>query len=97
MTYVKIFLDTAGGVEMLSDEERGRLFLAILRYAGDGELPELTGNERFLWETFKWQLDRSQDKYQRKVKEGGSGGGKRASRKLPPSVSDYAALMEPLP
>lgn len=97
MTYVKIFLDTAGGVEMLSDEERGRLFLAILRYAGTGELPTLPGNERFLWDTFKWQMDRSQEVYRKKKEAGAENRGKRPVSKQPPAVSDYAALFQPLP
>lgn len=101
MTYVKIFLDIAGGVEMLSDEERGRLFLAILRYAGAGELPELPGNERFLWNTFKWQMDRSREKYQQKV-DAASKSRKKSPAKRPPSTgrpsggyaADYSELFD---
>lgn len=100
MTYVKIFLNTAGCVEMLSDEERGRLFLAILRYAQAGELPDLTGNERLLWETFKWQIDRAHEVYRQKKKAGEAGssrGGKKPPRERPPLAADYSALFQPLP
>lgn len=67
MKYVKIFLDSIESLEILSDEERGRLFLAILRYAKSGEVPDLPGNERYLWQMFKRQADRAFEKYQEKV------------------------------
>lgn len=100
MTYVKIFLNTAGCVEMLSDEERGRLFLAIIRYAQDGPLPDMTGNERLLWESFRWQIDRARQVYHQKKSAGGaaaSRGGKKSVPKRSPLASDYSALFQPLP
>ena len=57
MKYLKIFTDFLQDMEPLSDDERGRLISAMLRYAEDQTEPDLTGNERFLWGTAKKQID----------------------------------------
>ena len=58
MVYIKMFIDYLDAIEPLEDDERGRLFTALLMYARSGEVPELTGNERFLFPMMKAQLDR---------------------------------------
>ncbi len=50
-------------LELLSDAECGRLFRALLKYAKDGEIPEFTGNERFLFPTIRSQIDRDAKRY----------------------------------
>lgn len=62
---MKIFVDLLEDLEVLDDEERGRLFTAMLRYTRDREAPALTGNERFLWSAVRRQLDRMEEQYQR--------------------------------
>ncbi len=57
------YLDT---MEALTDAERGRLFTACLEYSKTGEVPQLSGNERFLFPAFKGQIDRDAEKYQKK-------------------------------
>lgn len=47
----------------LTDDEKGRLFSACLVYASTGEQVPLSGNERFLFPTFKSQIDRDQKQY----------------------------------
>jgi len=58
MVYIKIFVDYLDAIEPLGDAERGRLFTALLEYARSGEVPQLGGNERFLFPMMKAQLDR---------------------------------------
>ena len=67
MKYLKVFTDFLEVAEPLSDEERGRLFMAMLNYALDGSLPELTGNERFVWAVAKQHIDREVAAYKTKV------------------------------
>ena len=67
MKYLKVFTDFLEVAEPLSDEERGRLFMAMLNYALDGSLPELTGNERFVWTVAKQHIDREVAAYKTKV------------------------------
>lgn len=50
-------------IEPLNDAERGRLFTACLMYSKSGEVPELRGNERFIFPTMKAQIDRDAEKY----------------------------------
>lgn len=50
-------------IEPLNYAERGRLFTACLEYSMTGEVPELGGNERFLFPMMKEQIDRDNEKY----------------------------------
>lgn len=66
-------------IEPLDDEERGRLFTALLIYSHTGDAPELTGNERFVFPTMRDQIDRDLKKYQAKCERNrinGAKGGK---------------------
>ena len=67
MKYVKTFTDFEEDMEFLSDAECGRLFRAILRYGRTEELPDLKGNERFLWSGAKKVIDRQREGYLKKV------------------------------
>ena len=50
-------------IDPLSDAERGRLFTACLQYSRTGEVPELSGNERYIFPGIKGQIDRDKAKY----------------------------------
>ena len=56
-------------MEQLNDAEKGRLFTACLTYSKTGEVPQLSGNERFVFPTFKAQIDRDNAKYQEKCRK----------------------------
>ena len=66
-----------------SDEERGRLFMAALRYSAEGIEPEFLGNERYIWATLKWMIDRDAEAYRMKCeknRENGSRGGRPSNK-----------------
>ena len=63
LTYIKIFVDCLDAIEPLDDGERGRLFTALLQYAGTGEAPALQGNERFIFPMLRKQHDREAAAY----------------------------------
>ena len=50
-------------LEPLTDAERGRLFVACLKYSKSGEVGHLSGNERFVFPVFRGQIDRDNAKY----------------------------------
>lgn len=52
-----------GAMEQLTDEERGRLFTALLAYSQTGEPQQLSGNERFVFPAMRDQIDRDSRKY----------------------------------
>lgn len=56
-------------IEQLNDAEKGRLFTACLTYSKTGEVPQLGGNERFVFPTFKAQIDRDNAKYEEKCRK----------------------------
>lgn len=49
-------------MEQLNDAEKGRLFTACLQYSMTGEAPQLSGNERYVFPTFKSQIDRDRER-----------------------------------
>ena len=53
-------------IEPLNDAERGRLFTALLEYSSTGTVPELRGNERFVFPMMKEQIDRDKSQYVKK-------------------------------
>jgi hypothetical protein len=75
---VKLFADSSAVVEMLTDDEAGRLLKSLLRYINDQE-PILSGNERFVYAMLKAQVDRDAASYQaylEKQRENGLKGGR---------------------
>ena len=91
--YVQVYYDFIHSLTPLSDAERGRLFTAMLEYAGQGTEPDLRGNERFVWPQLKSQIDRDNERYseisQIKSEAGKQGGlakaGKRKQKKHMPA------------
>lgn len=66
-------------IEPLNDAERGRLWTALLIYSSTGTVPEMRGNERFLFPSMKGQIDRDREKYDtfcEKQAENGRRGGR---------------------
>jgi hypothetical protein len=65
-------------VEMLTDEERGKLFSAILNYSEYGELPDFKGALQMAFAFIRTALDRDaekwEDKRQKRVESGRLGG-----------------------
>lgn len=62
MEYLKIWVSFREVIEPLGDDEKGRLFDAMLRYAENGKEPELSGNERFVWPAARQSIDRAAQK-----------------------------------
>lgn len=80
-SYLKVYFDFDEKTDELSDIEKARLLLALYRYAKTGEKPILAGNERFLFSTFKGDIDRDIAAYNTKVANGNLGG--RPSKEKP--------------
>lgn len=64
-------------LEPLTDAERGRLFVACLKYSKSGEVGHLSGNERFVFPVFRGQIDRDNAKYANKCKKQADNANKR--------------------
>lgn len=65
MKYLKVFTDFIKTIGAFSDAECGRLFKAMLEYAGEGKEPEFRGNERFIWGTVQMNIDMQRESYDR--------------------------------
>ena len=59
MKYLKIFTDFISTLDELKDDEAGRLFRAMLKYAEDGTEPALSGNERYAWGFARLTINRT--------------------------------------
>lgn len=62
LEYVAAYYSYLDLMEELSDAECGRLFKACLTYGKTGTVPELRGNERFVWPGIRSQIDRDKKK-----------------------------------
>lgn len=58
VTYIKVFVDWLDAIEPLGYAERGRLFTSLLEYARTGAVPQLNGNERFIFPMMRAQVAR---------------------------------------
>ena len=76
--YVKAYYDWVEQMAALEDDERGRLFVAILEYARSGAPPEMSGREAILFPVFKAIVDRDAQKSDTLARNGATGG--RASK-----------------
>lgn len=87
--YLITYHDNIEALRLLSDAERGRLYLALLEYSMKDEdyqggnrqyeNPKLSGNERFMFEVMKAQIDRDNEKYRKicdKNRINGANGGR---------------------
>jgi hypothetical protein len=66
MSYVRIYVDYVETVDELSDTEAGRLFKAILHYAGGAEEVDLRGGEKLVFGIIKRQIERDAKAYAEK-------------------------------
>jgi hypothetical protein len=92
MSFVKVYFDFEERTEMLNEVEQGRLLLTMLRYAQGKTLPELKGNERFLFPVFKADIDRDAASYNAKVSNGAKGGrpkSKTEENLTEPNITEY--------
>lgn len=68
MKILKVYTDFTEDMELLGDAERGRLFTAMLQYASTGTVPDLKGNEKFVWGTVKKNIDSQREHYEEMCK-----------------------------
>ncbi len=74
MEYLKIWVSFREVTECLADDEKGRLFDAMLAYAETGEEPALTGNERFVWPCARQNIRKAAEECGRLRANGRKGG-----------------------
>lgn len=68
-TYIQLYLSYLDAIEPLGDAERGRLFTACLLYSKTGAVPDLGGNERFIFPMMRAQIDRDNEAYEEKCRK----------------------------
>ena len=73
-SHLKVYFDFDEKTKEYSDEEKGRLLLAMLRYAKDGIEEPLTGNEKYIFPVFKSMIDNEIETYNAKIFNGSCGG-----------------------
>ena len=74
MKYLKVWVSFRESLKEYSDAEKGRLFDAMLAYAGSGEEPHFTGNERFIWGSVKQTIDLTRETSEKRKTTGSMGG-----------------------
>ena len=74
-----LYHDIRGPLELLNDEQRGKLFMAILDYSENGEVPVFTGSLQMAFAFIRTAIDRDADNWEEKRakrREAGRMGGK---------------------
>lgn len=61
--YVCLYHSYLDAIQPLDDAERGRLLTAMLLYADTGSVPQMPGNERFVFPAIRAQMDRDAARY----------------------------------
>lgn len=78
-------------MELLSDEEFGRLCRALLTYSSTGETTELEGAERYQWKRVQMQEDRFRESYNETAKTLSEAGKKGAAKRWGAQPNDNPA------
>lgn len=60
---IMLYFDILEPVRMLSDEDKGRLLVAMLEYGRDGTVPELDGALGIVWSFIQPKIDRDEENY----------------------------------
>ena len=76
LDYLKIFPDIEVMLKRYTDEERGRLFMAMMAYAYRGEEPDFAddAHEWYIWDTIKLKIDQCAETLESKRTSGKKGG-----------------------
>ena len=94
MKYLKVWTSFRDVIKNLNDEEKGRLFTAMLVYAETGEEPEnLHGNDFVIWPAAKQSIDLTAER-NAKLRENASKGGlaKAENQKLANDSKSYQSV-----
>lgn len=60
---IMVYFDMMGPIAVLSDADKGRLFLAMLEYGKSGKLPIFDGVLALAWEFVKPKIDKDEEEY----------------------------------
>lgn len=64
---IMIYFDMLGPIRVLSDADKGRLFLAMLEYGQDGTVPQFDGMLALAWGFVKPKIDKDEEEYNMSV------------------------------
>jgi len=88
--YIQLYYDFIEATEGLSDEECGRLVRAMVEYGRSGVIPEAArvGSMRFIFPTFRLQIDRDNRAYEARVLQNTVNGRKGGRPRLDSPATD---------
>lgn len=95
LSYIKVYKDYIDIARELDNGARGRLFMAILQYANDEEVSDLTGGEKIAFLMMKSQIDRDRDAYE-EVSEKRKTAGQKGAKKRWEQEEDIANAILPM-
>lgn len=93
MSYFKAYHDMLDAMEPLTNEERGRLFRALLVYSADGTIIEGMGREYLTFYALKGQIDRDHATYN-EISAQNSENGKKGGRPKSDRFTEKQPLLE---
>lgn len=87
LDYLKVFPEFETMLRRYTDEERGRLFMAMMAYAYRGEEPDFAedAHEWYIWDTIKLKIDQCAETLESKRASGRKGGSTSKQSQAKPS------------
>lgn len=96
LDYLKVFPDIEVLLKRYDDEQRGRLFMAMMAYAYRGELPTFGENapEWYVWDTLQFKIDQCAESLEAKKASGKKGGSAKQPEADESNVKQNAYIQE---
>ena len=94
--FLQVYHNWLDAMTDLDDAERGRLFTALLTYSISGTVPEMPGNERYVFRCLQWFVDQDREAYERKC-EVNRANGRRGGRPREHAAETVPAASQPAP
>lgn len=85
--FYRSFLEAIEDLDIATQNE---FFMAISKYALDGQHPQFTGLKQAVWKQIKYNLDISIARYEKCVDNGGKGGAPKGSKNNPKGRNQYS-------
>lgn len=95
--YISLYYSYREQLEILPDDERGRLIIALLDYAENGTIPALDGAAKMAFSFIRSQIDRDSEKYSERCRKNRENISKRwnsGSANTPERVQSYTSVYE---
>lgn len=92
-----VYHEMLSWLEPYGDAERGRLLTAMLEYSMTGAVPDLRGNEKYIWPALRDKIDRDREAYEETCRKNRSNISKRWDTTVQGGIQPNTTVYEEVP